>query len=227
MIPFDESFVRMRVPAERMDELWAEGWRHFGPYFFRYAFTIAQGELRSITPLRLDLSRFVPSRNQRRVLKRNRDVRVEIRDTVIDDVKHELFYRHRERFEENIPESLFTFLSEGQPAFVPCRNQEICVYGEERLLAASFLDIGHSATSAVYAMFDPEETRRSLGIFTMLVAIRHSTELGCRYYYPGYATKESSFYDYKKRFAALEYLEWETGWRPLEAVQPVSEDEES
>jgi arginine-tRNA-protein transferase len=70
-------------------------------------------------------------------------------------------------------------------------------------------------------MFDPEETRRSLGIFTMLVAIRHSTELGCRYYYPGYATKEPSFYDYKKRFAPLEYLEWGTGWRPLEAVQPV------
>jgi arginine-tRNA-protein transferase len=223
MIPFDESFVRMHVPAERMDALWAEGWRHFGPYFFRYAFTIAQGELRTITPLRLDLARFVPSRSQRRVLKRNGDVRVVIRDTVIDDEKHALFYRHRERFEENVPESLFTFLSESKPASVPCRNQEICIYGGDRLLAASFLDIGHRATSAVYAMFDPEETRRSLGIFTMLVAIRHSMELGCRLYYPGYATREPSFYDYKKRFSPLESLEWGTGWRPLEAVQPVDE----
>lgn len=213
----DESFLRQRVPPEQMDELWGEGWRHFGTYFFRYQYTLFRGELRTITPLRLDLNLFGPSRSQRRVLKWNDDLNYVIRDTVLDDTKHALFDRHRKRFEENIPDSLFTFLSE-QPARVPCRNQEICVYEGERLLAATFLDIGQTATSAVYGMFEPEETKRSLGIFTMLLAIRHSQALGCRYYYPGYATQEPSFYDYKKRFAALEYLAWGEGcWKPLEA----------
>ena len=99
---------------------------------------------------------------------------------------------------------------------VPCRNQEICVYEGARLLAASFLDLGEAATSAVYAIFEPEEHKRSLGIFTMLRAIEHSRALGCRYYYPGYAYREPSVYDYKKNFAALEYLAWGEGWKSFE-----------
>jgi arginyl-tRNA--protein-N-Asp/Glu arginylyltransferase len=215
MIPFDECFHRSRVSPERMDALWAEGWRHFGPSFFRYAITIHRNELQTILPLRIDLDKFAPSRSQRRVLKRNADLNVVIRDAVIDDVKHALFYRHRERFEANVPDSLHTFMSTS-PATVPCQNQEICAYDGEQLLAASFLDIGHTSTSAVYAMFEPTETRRSLGIFTMLIAIQHSKNRGCRYYYPGYCSREPSIYDYKKRFSALEYFDWETGWHPLE-----------
>jgi arginine-tRNA-protein transferase len=83
------------------------------------------------------------------------------------------------------------------------------------LIAVSFLDIGEASTSAVYAMFGLRYSRRSLGIFTMLEAIRYSGELGCRYYFPGYAYEEPSFYDYKKNFTGLEYLDWRRGWLPL------------
>ena len=124
-----------------------------------------------------------------------------------------MFERHRQRFDYNVPDSLYTFLSH-QPARMPCRNQELCVYDSARLLAASFLDLGTTATSAVYAMFEPDEHKRSLGIFTMLKAIEHSQALGCAHYYPGYAYREPSHYDYKKNFAALEYLEWGVGWLP-------------
>ena len=98
---------------------------------------------------------------------------------------------------------------------MPCRNVEICVRLGGRLAAASFLDVGESATSAVYAMFDPEESKRSLGIFTMLVAIRYSRSLGYRHYYPGYACREPSIYDYKKNFSGIEGLDWRDGWGPL------------
>jgi Putative arginyl-tRNA:protein arginylyltransferase len=85
----------------------------------------------------------------------------------------------------------------------------------DRLLAASFLDIGRQSTSAVYAMFEPSESKRSLGVFTMLEAIRHSRELGCKYYYHGYAYREPSVYDYKKNFAGTEYYDWSEGWKPF------------
>ena len=74
------------------------------------------------------------------------------------------------------------------------------------------LDVGQTATSAVYAMFDPAHSRRSLGIFTMLEAIRYSRERGRRHYYPGYACVEPSVYDYKKNFAGLEHYDWRE-WR--------------
>jgi leucyl-tRNA---protein transferase len=197
-----------------MDQLWAQGWRHFGTYFFRYSMAENDGAWCHVLPLRLKLATFSLSRSQQRVLKKNRDVEVVIRDAVIDSAKEDLFLRHRERFKQNIPESIHDFMSE-VPATVPCRSQEICVYDGKRLLAVSFLDVGEDATSAVYAAFEPAESHRSLGIFTMLCAIGQSQALGCRYYYPGYAYREPSVYDYKKRFAGLEALDWESGWKPF------------
>lgn len=210
----DQSFERERVSPDLMDGLWAQGWRHFGTYFFRYSLSWHGGAIYTVMPLRIDLDRFSPSRSQRRILAKNRDARVVIGETAINPDKERLFFMHARRFREGRPTSIYDFLSE-EPASIPCRNQEICVYLGGRLIAASFLDVGRTATSAVYAMFDPEESRRSLGIFTMLVALRHSRELGCRYYYPGYAYYEPSLYDYKKNFAGLEHLDWEQGWRPL------------
>lgn len=216
----NEYFVARRVPAADMDALWAQGWRHFGVYFFRYSSVEHHGALCHVLPLRVELAAFEPSRSQRRTLARNRDLQVVIRDAVIDPAREALFDRHRKRFKDNVPDSLRNFLS-NQPSTVPCRNQEIAVYKGDRLLAMSFLDIGEAATSAVYAAFEPEEHKRSLGIFTMLLAIEHSRGLGCRYYYPGYVYREPSMYDYKKRFSGSEFLDWTAGWRPYSATQTL------
>jgi arginine-tRNA-protein transferase len=209
----NEFFVASHATAVEMDMVWAEGWRHFGAYFFRYSEAERDGTLYHVIPLRIELNNFVLSQSQTRVRRKNREVQVVIRDTVIDPGKEALFDRHRQRFKDNVPDSLHDFLSE-QPASVPCRNQEICVYQGSQLLAVSFLDIGQTATSAVYAAFEPAEQKRSLGIFTMLCAIQHSRSLGMRYYYPGYAYREPSFYDYKKNFSGSEFLDWNTGWNP-------------
>lgn len=213
MIFPDQSFHCRKATPEQMDALWAQGWRHFGTAFFRYAVAFHNGSLFSVLPLRLNLNRFTPSRSQKRVLARNRDLAVVIRDSSIDETKEDLFRRHRERFTFNVPDSLYDFLSV-RPATVPCRNQEVCVYDGSRLLAISFMDIGSRATSGVYAMFDPQEANRSLGIFLILQSVRYARELGCHYYYPGYAYREPSVYDYKKKFSGLEYLDWGKGWQP-------------
>ncbi|MDX2032777.1 MAG: arginine-tRNA-protein transferase [Blastocatellia bacterium] len=215
MIFLDEYFLRARVEPEQMDLLWARGWRHFGAYFFRYSIAEHADGLKRVVPLRIDLEKFAPSRSQKRILARNRDLSVVIRDAFIDEVKEDLFYSHRERFKDNIPDSIYTFLSDA-PATEPCTNREIAVYDGERLIAVSFLDIGARATSAVYAMFDPTESNRSLGIFTMLEAIAYSKQLNCRYYYPGYAYREPSVYDYKKNFTGLEAFDWQGIWEPVQ-----------
>jgi leucyl-tRNA---protein transferase len=220
MVILDQHFVCANFSPEHMDELWAYGWRHFGTYFFRYSMSLHWGGIHTVIPLRVDLKRFAPSRSQKRILARNRDLLVVVRDSFIDEIKEDLFYRHRERFKTNIPDSIYDFLSDS-PAVIPCRNREICVYDGDRLIAVSFLDIGWTATSAVYAMFDLEESKRSLGIFTILQAIRYSTALNCRYYYLGYAYREPSIYDYKKNFNGLEYLDWQKGWRPMEPKDEI------
>lgn len=219
----EQYFFCLSATPQQMDAHWAEGWRHFGMLFFRYRTSSDTGSHCTVMPLRVDLERFSLSRSQKRILARNRDTRVVIRDASITPDKRKLFKSHRRRFRVNVPDSLSNFLSH-RPASVPCLNQEICVYLGNRLAAVSFLDIGARATSAVYAMFDPEEHRRSLGIFTMLLAIQHSRTRGCRYYYTGYACREPSVYDYKKNFSGLEYYNWRGVWSPMPAASEVVEE---
>jgi leucyl-tRNA---protein transferase len=211
----EEFFVCWRADPREMDALWAEGWRHFGPVFFRYRRAEYGGRGCTVMPLRVDLARFAPSRSQRRVLAKNRDARVSFEPTVVTPEMERMFERHRGRFTFAVPDSLDSFLS-FEPSSIPCPNVSILVRLGGRLAAVSFLDVGRRATSAVYAMFDPAESRRSLGIFTMLEAIRYSRARGRRHYYPGYACLEPSVYDYKKNFAGLEHFDWRGAWHPLD-----------
>jgi arginine-tRNA-protein transferase len=209
----EEHFICLSVPTAEMDRLWAEGWRHFGIVFFRYRTSTHDRKLFNVMPLRIDLERFSLSRGQKRVLKKNQDAKIIIRPASIDGAKEQLFSKHRLRFTTNVPSSLHDFLSP-VPHSVPCANLELCVTIGNVLVGATFLDLGETATSAVYAIFDPAYAQRSLGILMMLRSIQFSRERGYRYYYPGYAYREPSAYDYKKRFRGLEYLEWDSGWKP-------------
>jgi leucyl-tRNA---protein transferase len=208
-----ENFICLDVASAQMDQFWADGWRHFGVLFFRYRAALHDGKAFNVLPLRIDLHRFTLTRSLKRVLAKNQDIRTLVRPAVVDEVKKALFLKHRLRFKENIPSSLHDFLSP-YPDSVPCLNLELCLYLGDRLVGVTFLDVGETATAAVYAMFDPAEMRRSLGILMMLQSIQLSRERECRYYYPGYAYREPFTYDYKKRFAGLEYLDWAAGWKP-------------
>lgn len=209
----EEYFACLNVSPAQMDFLWAEGWRHFGIYFFRYRTSFHGGKKFRVIPLRIDLGRFELTRSQRRVLVKNRDLRIQIGAASIGAPKRALFDKHRNRFKENVPTALDDLFSP-MPATVPCRTCELCVYSDERLLGVTYLDLGETATSGVYAIFDPAEAKRSVGILMILRSIEYSLQRGCRYYYPGYAYREPFVYDYKKRFTALEYLDWRSGWRP-------------
>jgi arginine-tRNA-protein transferase len=207
----NEEFYSQEVSPVVMDELWAEGWRHFGTHFFRYSLGFYEAEIRRVFPLRIRLADFSFSKSQRRVLKKNQDLRTIIRPVEITTEKELLFELHKQRFKRDAPFSLYDFLS-FHPAKVPCEALEISVYRESELVAASFFDVGERATSSIYAMFAPEESARSLGIYTMLLEIDWAWENEKEFFYQGYSYEGNSFYDYKKRFRALEKYDWQGNW---------------
>lgn len=212
-----------RATPAMMDAFWSDGWRHFGTMFFREMFSVVNNRLRLVLPLRIDVTRHALSDSQRRVLRRNDDVQVVIADAVIDTEKRRLFELHKQRFRDNVPESLTDFLSP-VPSLVPCHTAECCVYHEDRLVAASFFDLGNEACSSVYACFDPELPRRSLGIFTLLHEIRYAQETGRRWLYLGYGHREHSHYDYKKNFSATEFYNWRGEWLPMEQLENYEQE---
>ncbi len=215
---FEESFVSTHMAAPAMDALWAQGWRHQGAMFFRYTHCIMQGVEHNIVPMRIDLPQFVMSKSQRRVWRRNADLRWEVVPAEIDDALNQMFVRHTVRFVENIPFSLQDFLGES-PSTVPCRCYAFKAWLGDRLVAASFMDVGMNSTSSVYAIFDPEHARRGLGTMTLLKEIEVAHRAGKRFMYHGFGTPLHSRYDYKKMFRPLQGLDWTTGnWMPLDTV---------
>lgn len=199
-----------------MDRLWSEGWRHFGSEFFRYSLSFSdQGELQMIQPLRLELRAFHPSRSQRRVVRRSADAEIRVVPAMVNAEREGMFLRHRTRFGSNIPESLLTFMPAAAPDAEPCQCMSVEVRVRGRLIAVSYLDVGELAVSSVYAMFEPDEAWRSLGTLTLLGEIEWASVQGRRWLYPGYATVQSSHYDYKKSFRPLTYYDWRGSWLPL------------
>jgi arginyl-tRNA--protein-N-Asp/Glu arginylyltransferase len=212
----DDVFLSPHVAAGRMDELWAAGWRHQGILFFRYSHWPTEGVEHEIMPVRLNLAQFTPSKSQRRVWRRNADLRWEIGPARLDEVLHRIFALHSSRFHENVPQSLTDFLG-GEPATVPCKCRMLKAMLGDRVIAASFLDQGEHDVSSSYAIFDPAHAKRGLGTLTLLKEIETAKAAGRRYLYHGYATRTPSHYDYKKTFNALESYDWaKQAWSPHE-----------
>ena len=166
--------------------------------------------------LRYKLKEFVFSKSQRSVFRKNADLKFKIQPLrYIDEEKHLLFVRHSQRFSRRVPQSIM----EMTPRWLtePNMSWECLVYKMDRLVACSFFDMTANATASIYAMFDPDESKRSLGILTMCLEIQNAMLQEQQIFYPGYAYFDPSHMDYKKQFNNTEYFNWDSGsWMPVD-----------
>lgn len=164
-------------------------------------------------PVRIPVGRFFPSRNERKVLRRNDDLSFDEAPAVPTAEHWELFRRYlaarhgdggmaamtRVDFESMVGDwSAASVLMEG-------RDQA------GRLLAVSLTDRLSSGYSGVYKFFEPDEPRRSLGTWTILQLIEKARLGGLAYVYLGYWIAGSDKMEYKARFRPMEQLT-PAGW---------------
>jgi arginine-tRNA-protein transferase len=116
-------------------------------------------------------------------------------------------------------------LFDAVPDMSPADIKVVTVNDGNRLVAASYLYVGETSTYSAFAIHDIDLHRNSLGIFTILKEIEYSILEGKSHYYLGAIHSERSYYDYKKRFHALERLdetsEWKVYPRVLSPVAPA------
>jgi len=208
----NQEFFAESITPRQLDLLLANGWRHFGTHFFRYNLGVHEFEIRAVIPLRIRLADFCFSKSQRRILRKNANLTTALQPVRITPEKELLFDRHKTRFKFGIPDTIYDFISLQSP----CETLEINACLNDRIIAASFLDIGDNSVSSVYAMFEPAESARSLGIFTLLKEIEFALKHGKEFFYLGYCYDGESFYDYKKRFSATEMYDWQGNWKRFE-----------
>lgn len=164
-------------------------------------------------PIRLHPSEFTANRNQRRVWKKNKDIKVRLVPLRAEQEELDLCSRFlAERYplkHNNGPGYYHDFFLNN---IVNSARLQFRVDG--RLVGTSIVDVGYNWLNAVYFYFDPAESHRSLGTYNILRLIDLCREWDIDFLYLGYLIRDVSAMSYKANFKPyylLQNSQWQHG----------------
>ncbi len=193
-------------------QLAQQGFRRSGDHIYRPHCQSCQ----QCKAVRLPVAKFQPSRQQRRTWNRNSDLITTITTTPDRQEHLALFERYvRARhsgggMDEMTGDAPFEFFqsSWGSTLFYEFRDQEGV------LLSVAVSDQLLDGLSAVYSYFEPSESKRSLGVMSVLWQIEQAIQRQLPFLYLGYWIADSPKMSYKANYQPLQWFDGE-GWLPL------------
>lgn len=197
------------------------GWRKYGKALFRPQCPTCS----ECRPIRLNANKFKPNRSQKRTIKRNQDLRIEVEQSSMDDDLIRLYYRHHQARSDEVgwpePEpgqSLFHLWS---LADNPFPIERWCHYLDDELVAVCYVDPLTNGYSLVYSFYDPEMKERSLGTWMILSVIEAAKVKGRPDVYLGYYVEGCRSMNYKIKFNPCEIMDADGNWQEMDSDQPV------
>lgn len=205
------AFKASTLPAGIYQSLMDLNFRHSGSIFYRPACRTC----RQCRALRVLVNEFKPNRTQRRCRIRNQDLTAEIGPPEPTQEKFELYRKYitirHERQMDDSWRGFVEFLYES-----PALSLEVVYRCENRLIGVGLVDLEPSAISTIYCTFDPDESKRSLGVFNVLYTIEYCRRQGIPYLYLGYYIRDCAKMSYKLAFRPCEVLTGEGIWQRWE-----------
>lgn len=196
-----------RLSPEALDRQLAAGDRRSGGFLYRTACPTCS----ACRPIRVPVEEFTPSRSQLRVQRKcERVVDIFLGAPAADESRARLYNKHRElRGLGHEPISV-----SGYREFLVnscCDTLEIDYVIDDVLAAVAILDRGAKSLSAVYCCFDPEYSKFSLGVYSILTQIQLAQMWNMEFLYLGLYIAESPHMRYKHLYRPHELLmngEW-------------------
>ena len=167
--------------------------------------------------VRVCVQQFDPTPSFRKILRRNADLKSEIKPAKATSEQYSLFRsyideRHADGGMADM--TVLDFAAMVDDSFVDSRIVEYRLRGEDgrsQLLACVLTDVLNDGLSMIYSFYDPDLPGRSLGTLMILDHIERARKLSLPYLYLGYWVKGSRKMNYKGRFLPQERLTAE-GW---------------
>ncbi len=165
-------------------------------------------------PIRIAVADFSASRSQQRTLKKNADVEVRWQKPILDAARIALYARYTSSRHDRDPDddaasSLEEFLYDS-----PTDTIEGSYWSGGKLIACGICDVTPLALSTVYFYFEPEASKRSLGVFSALEEIAYARAASLPYYYLGYHIEGCRKMDYKAGIGDHQLLDLGGKWQP-------------
>jgi len=150
---------------------------------------------------------FLPSRQQKRCIRRNQDVKVIYGHHINTDEHYKLYEKYiidRHFDGDMFPPNKLQYTNFIGTPMEYTRFLEFRLDGE--LIAASVVDVLETGFSAIYTYFDPDHSSRGLGNFAILAMLDLTRSSKQPYLYLGYMIKDCHKMNYKNRYRPLEFL---------------------
>lgn len=150
--------------------------------------------------LRVLVEQFTLSKSQKRILNKNKLIKIRIVQEQRDD-HYALYERYINQAHSD--GSMYPPSYEQYRNFIHCHWQSpLFIEGriDGELVGVAVTDQVASGLSALYTFFDPELTKQSLGTYFILQQIQICQNLGLPYLYLGYQIDECAKMKYKKNF---------------------------
>jgi len=211
----EEVFVARALDPEGYHVFMDMGWRRSGCLLYRPR---CEG-CNECVPIRVPTATFRRSRSQRRVWRRNRDVTVHVARPSLTEEKWRLYAGYLHGRHDGIMsddyDDLARFLYRS-----PVRSLEVSYRLGDRLIGTGIIDVSRRAVSTVYFFFDPEFSRRSPGVFSVLWEIEWCRARHIPYYYLGFYVREARTMSYKADYRPHEILGENGQWQPGDQSDP-------
>lgn len=183
------------------------GFRRFGRYFQK---PVCQGCDKCVS-VRVDSFSFLPSKSQRRVIRKNENTRWYYSRPLVDDEHVELFKKyHRHMYHKRDWKYYDMDLKKYYDLYVLGYGnfgKEISYYNEAgELICVDLIDILEDGISSIYCYYDPEYSHLSLGKFSLLKEIEFIRKSELRWVYLGYHVDGCQSLEYKKDYQPQEIL---------------------
>lgn len=189
------------ISSDNYEKLSSLGFRRSGAYLYKPMCETCN----ACIPVRIPTSTFVPSRSQKRCIKRNQDISVQLKK-YIDLTQHYPLYaeyinlRHADGDMYPPSESQFSEFINGKRE----ETQFLEFRLGETLIGCAVIDRLPQSLSAIYTYFDPLSCDRSLGRFAILYQINLAQRMGLEHVYLGFWIKDSQKMNYKADYRPIE-----------------------
>jgi arginyl-tRNA--protein-N-Asp/Glu arginylyltransferase len=213
------EFQAKRMSGEHFQGWLERGFRRSGDTFYR---PVCEHCRRCIS-IRVDTQRFKPNKGQRRTWRKNQDLEVIPGPLIYDRDEFELFKLYQQEWHGDQSVS-----KAGSPRFLLCNPTPGAIfryYTKERLVALGFVDLCPNALNSVYFVFDPDESERRMGVFSILYEISYCQAQGMRWLHLGFWVPDSPKMRYKAEYQPAEVLV-NGSWMPYQAFDPSAYPQE-
>ncbi|WP_281613975.1 hypothetical protein [Flammeovirga sp. SubArs3] len=203
------------TPVE-IDRLLAQGYFRHNLNMASYEMMYFDDKMQGVLPLRCEVQSDMFSKSQRKKINQSlRKFQVEITPLNITEEHETLYSEYRkERFDEENKSLLqyFGVDDEEDLGLLPFETMQISFYQDNKLIAASYFDVGEQSIASLMAMYDHNFKQEGLGFISMLLEMKWALESKKDWYYPGYTLDQPSCFDYKLRLPNVQAFNWKKEW---------------